>query len=49
MGIWEFTNQTDEELESIIGHCEALEKLGIEQNEDMMEELYSEQRKRADE
>jgi len=39
MGIWEFTEQSQEELQEILSHCEALEKLGIEQDEEMMTEL----------
>ncbi|KKM76076.1 hypothetical protein LCGC14_1383910 [marine sediment metagenome] len=49
MGIWEFTEQSNEDLDSIIEHCEALQELGIEQDEDMMAELRAEQRKREEE
>ena len=49
MGIWEFEQHTDEDLDSIIEHCEALIEFGIEQDEEMMEELYAEQGKREEE
>ena len=48
MEIWEFTTNSKEEVDEIISHCEALIELGIEQNEYMMRELYTEQRKRLE-
>jgi len=47
--MWEFTGNTIEEINEIIKHCEALIALGIEQDEDMMAELYAEQGKREEE
>lgn len=46
--MWEFTEFSDDDLDKIITHCEALENLGIEQDEDMMRELYAEKEKRKD-
>lgn len=40
--MWDFSQYCLEDLQSILEHCEALEKLGIEQNEDMMRELRAE-------
>lgn len=48
MAIWEFTHEEDEDLQSIIEHCEALQELGIEQDDDMMAELYAEQERREE-
>ena len=39
MAIWEFTEHSDEHLEQIFEHCEALRGLGIEQDKDMMTKL----------
>jgi hypothetical protein len=45
-GIWDFTDYLHENLLRIEEHCVALEKLGIEQNDDMMAELKAEIRKK---
>jgi len=39
MAIWEFTEKSTENRNKILRHCEALEELGINQDEDMMTEL----------
>lgn len=49
MAIWDFTNYDKEDLDSILKHCEALEELGIQQDEDMMIELRAEISKREEE
>jgi hypothetical protein len=42
MAIWEFTENTYEEIRDILFHCKALEELGIKQDEEMMAELNNE-------
>ncbi len=47
MAIWEFNQYNNKELKDIQTHIVALEDLGIEQNKDMIEELYSEMGERG--
>lgn len=44
--IWDFTDYDTKTLKAILKHLRALEKLGMEQDEDMLGEIVSELDKR---
>ena len=49
MGIWEFTHYDDEDLNKISDAVDVLAEFGIEQSDEMTDELYAEINKRKEE
>ena len=49
MGIWEFTHYDDEDLNKISDAVDVLAEFGIEQSDEMTDELYAEINKREEE